>query len=58
MRARGLWVLVLLLGLAQITLLARGAAAEEDDGDGGECGRLEDERGPGRPGGGPRDAGA
>ncbi|XP_074431751.1 protein disulfide-isomerase A4 isoform X1 [Larus michahellis] len=34
MRARGLWVLVLLLGLAQITLLARGAAAEEDDGDG------------------------
>ncbi|KAM6374129.1 protein disulfide-isomerase A4 isoform 2-T2 [Alca torda] len=34
MRARGLWVLVLLLGLAQIALLARGAAAEEDDGDG------------------------
>uniref|UniRef100_H0YU55 Protein disulfide-isomerase n=1 Tax=Taeniopygia guttata TaxID=59729 RepID=H0YU55_TAEGU len=35
MRMRGLWVLVLLLGLAQIALLARGAAAqEEEDGDG------------------------
>lgn len=38
MRPRGLWVLVLLLGLAQIALLARGVAAEEeeDDDDGGE----------------------
>lgn len=35
MRPRGLWVLVLLLGLAQIALLARGAAAEEDDDDDG-----------------------
>ncbi|XP_062353661.1 protein disulfide-isomerase A4 isoform X3 [Cinclus cinclus] len=31
MRMRGLWVLVLLLGLAQIALLARGAAAQEED---------------------------
>lgn len=43
MRMRGLWVLVLLLGLAQIALLARGAAAQEEDGDGGERGQ-----GPGR----------
>lgn len=34
MRLRGLWVLVLLLGLAQVALLARGAAAWEEDGDG------------------------
>ncbi|XP_059674736.1 protein disulfide-isomerase A4 isoform X3 [Gavia stellata] len=36
MRPSGLWVLVLLLGLAQLTLLARGAAAEEEDDDDGE----------------------
>lgn len=46
MRPRGLWVLLLLVGLAQIALLVRGAAAEED-GDGGECGGPWSERGQG-----------
>ncbi|KAM6087702.1 protein disulfide-isomerase A4 isoform 2-T2 [Chlamydotis macqueenii] len=42
MRPSGLWVLVLLLGLAQIALLAREAAAEEEEG-GGESVTKEDE---------------
>lgn len=51
MRPSGLWVLLLLLGLAQVALLARGAAAEEDD-DGGECGEAGSELA-GRPGASP-----